>query len=133
MPKQEADGRRQMGFYSARVVAHLNERWAWPALPESQPKFMSSFQSLELANVDPRQQWSLFPYASGTSDIVAGETDAKAGLDIFWRPSTNTQLTATVNPDFGTVEADEVVVNLTRARGVLPGTAPVLPGRAGDL
>ena len=113
MPKQASDGRRQMGFYGARVVAHLDERWAWPALPQSQPKFMSSFQSLELANVNPRQQWSLFPYASGTSDMVSEETDFKAGLDVFWRPSTNTQLTATVNPDFGTVESDEVVVNLT--------------------
>lgn len=113
MPKQEADGRRRMGFYGARVVAHLDERWAWPALPQSQPKFMSSFQSLELANVNPRQQWSLFPYASGTSDMVEEDTNFKAGMDIFWRPSTNTQLTATVNPDFGTVEADEVVVNLT--------------------
>ena len=113
MPKQDTDGRRQMGFYSARVVAHLNERWAWPALPQSQPKFMSSFQPLELANVNPRQQWSLFPYASGTSDLLAKETDAKAGFDVFWRPSTNTQLTATVNPDFGTVESDEVIVNLS--------------------
>jgi hypothetical protein len=120
MPKQEADGRRQMGFYGARVVAHLDERWAFPALPQSQPKFMSSFQSLELANVNPRQQWSLFPYASGTSDIVREETNFQAGLDLFWRPSTNTQLTATVLPDFGTVEADEVVVNLTALEVFFP-------------
>ncbi len=120
MPKQESDGRRKMGFYSARVVAHLDERWAWPALPPSQPKFMSSFQSLELANVNPRQQWSLFPYASGTSDMIAEEADAKAGFDVFWRPSTNTQLTATVNPDFGTVEADEVIVNLSAFETFFP-------------
>lgn len=120
MPKQGADGRRRMGFYGARVVAHLNERWAFPALPESQPKFMSAFQSLELANVNPRQQWSLFPYVSGTSDMVADSTDAKAGVDVFWRPSTNTQLTATVNPDFGTVEADEVIVNLTAFEQFFP-------------
>ncbi len=120
MPKQEADGRRRMGFYGAREVAHLGERWAWPALPQSQPKFMSAFQSLELAGVNPRQQWSLFPYASGTGDMVSEETDLKAGLDMFWRPSTNTQLTATVNPDFGTVEADEVIVNLTAFETFFP-------------
>ena len=120
MPRQEADGSRQMGFYSARVVAHLNERWAWPALPPSQPKFMSAFQALELEDVNPRQQWSLFPYASGTSDLINSDTDAKAGVDVFWRPSTNTQLTATVNPDFGTVEADEVIVNLTAFETFFP-------------
>lgn len=120
MPKQETDGRRRMGFYGAREVAHLGERWAWPALPRSQPKFMSSFHALELANVNPRQQWSLFPYASTTSDMITEDTDFKAGLDVFWRPSTNTQLTATVNPDFGTVEADEVIVNLTAFETFFP-------------
>lgn len=120
MPRQESDGSRQMGFYGARVVAHLNERWAWPALPQSQPKFMSAFQSLELENVNPRQQWSLFPYASGTSDLITDKAEAKAGMDVFWRPSTNTQLTATVNPDFGTVEADEVIVNLTAFETFFP-------------
>ena len=35
------------------------------------------------------------------------------GADIYWRPTTNTLLSGTFNPDFGTVESDDVVVNLT--------------------
>jgi len=120
MPRQDADGTRRIGFYGARLVAHLNERWAWPALPRSQPKFMSAFRSLEVSGVDPRQQWSLFPYVSSTADIVDDDTDFKAGVDMFWRPATNTQLTATLNPDFGTVEADEVIVNLTALETFFP-------------
>ena len=68
MPKK--DGARRFGLYVSRKVAHLNERWAWPGLPESKPRFMSALQTIELEQVDPRQQWSLFPYATGTYDRV---------------------------------------------------------------
>ncbi len=111
MPK--AEGVRRLGFYSSRQVAHLNQRFGWPPLPRSQAKFMSVLQPLEVENIDPRQQWSFFPYTSSTYDDVGDDTDYQAGFDLFWRPSTNFQVTSTVNPDFGTVEADDVVVNLS--------------------
>lgn len=118
MPKTE--GARKLGFYSARLVAHLNQKWGWPAYPRSQPKFMSVLQPLQVQGVDPRQQWSFFPYASSTSDQVAEDVSYKAGFDLFWRPSTNLQLTATANPDFGNVEADDVIVNLTAFETFFP-------------
>jgi len=118
MPKQ--DGVRRIGLYMSRNVAHLNERWAWPALPETQSRFISLFQPLELEGVDPRQQWSIFPYTSATLDRVLDNNRYKAGLDVFWRPSTNFQLTATVNPDFGSVESDNVVINLTANENFFP-------------
>jgi hypothetical protein len=111
MPK--AEGTRRIGIYVTRKVAHLDERWGWPGLTQTQPRFMSAMQPLELSEVAPRQQWSLFPYASATMDFVDDESRWKAGTDIFWRPSTNFQMTATINPDFGSVESDDVVVNLT--------------------
>ena len=118
MPKQ--NGIRRIGLYFVRKVAYLNERWAWPGLPKSQPRFMSAMHPLQLENVDPRQQWSLFPYASGTFDRVDTDSSFKAGLDLFWRPSSNFQLTATVNPDFGAVESDDVVVNFTADETFFP-------------
>jgi len=118
MPKVQ--GVRRIGLYLTRIVAHLNERWSWPMLPESQQKFMSDLQPIEFDGVDPRRQWSVFPYASVTHDRVVEENRAKAGFDIFWRPSSNFQLTATVNPDFGAVEADDVVVNLTADETFFP-------------
>lgn len=118
MPKQ--DGVRRIGLYVSRNVAHRNERWAWPGLPSTQTRFISRFQPLELEEVDPRQQWSLFPYVSGAMDRVIDEDIYKAGMDVFWRPSTNFQLSATVNPDFGSVESDDVVVNLTANETFFP-------------
>lgn len=111
MPKET--GRRRIGLYFSRLYANGNERWGIPQLPPTQSKFMSSLRSVWFDDVNPRQQWSVFPYAAVTVDEVAEETRTKAGAELFWRPSTNFQATASINPDFGNVEADDVVVNLT--------------------
>ena len=63
--------------------------------------------------MNPKQQWGVYPYVSATQDEMRNETDGRGGIDVAWRPSSNLQLTATVNPDFGSVESDDVVVNLT--------------------
>lgn len=117
MPKE--DGTRRINIYSSRKVAHLDERWGWPALPRSQPRFMSRWQPVQFDGIDPRRQWSLFPYASTTINRV-GDNRSKAGLDLFWRPSTNFQATATLNPDFGSIESDDVDVNLTSQETFFP-------------
>ncbi len=118
MPKTE--GVRRIGIIANRQVAHLQENWGWPGLTETQPRFMSAMQPLELDSVDPRQQWSIFPYASATRDRTTDDNKWKAGTDLFWRPTTNFQLTATINPDFGAVEADNVVINLTADETFFP-------------
>lgn len=111
MPRE--DEARQIGIYVERGVAHLDQAWAWPAIPRSDPIFMGNLPLFELDGVSPRQQWSFFPYAATTFDAIDNESETEAGFDVFWRPSTNFQLTGTVNPDFGSAESDNVVVNLT--------------------
>lgn len=118
MPK--SSGTRNIGIITTRQVAYLNQRWGWPALPESGSRFMSLLQPLNLDGVDPRQQWSLFPSAATTFDSVDDDIRTKVGFDAFWRPSTNFQLTATVNPDFGAVESDDVDINLTANETFFP-------------
>ena len=120
MAMPAAEGVRRMGIYTLRRVAHLDERWGWPALPVSQPVFMTGLQRLELLDIAPRQQWSVFPFVSSTYDRIDDEVRYKAGVDVFWRPSSNFQLTATANPDFGSVESDAVVVNLTADETFFP-------------
>ena len=118
MPARE--GRRQIGFYGERVVAHLNQNWAWPPIAKSDPIFLSNFPLLELEGVNPQQQWSLFPSFASTYDEIDADWDHRAGVDVFWRPSSNFQMTATLNPDFGSAEADDVVVNLTAVENFFP-------------
>jgi hypothetical protein len=123
MPEQTGESRR-LGFYISRSVSHLGERWGWPALPESGSRFMSALQPLEIDNITPKKQFTFYPYAATKYDFIDSEDDYKAGFDIFWRPSSNMQLTATVNPDFGNVESDDVVVNLTSFETFFPEKRP---------
>lgn len=120
MAMPRADGARYIGINIERQVAHLDQTWGWPGIPESNAIFMSNLPLLELDDVSPRQQWSLFPYASTTVDQVDSTTVAKTGFDVFWRPSSNFQLTGTVNPDFGSAESDNVEVNLTANETFFP-------------
>ena len=104
---------RQIGIYTERMMTSRNETWSWPALPSTNPEYLSAFQKFELSGINPRTQFTFYPYASATHNNITGETKYRTGADLYWRPNSNTQLSATINPDFGTVESDEVVVNLT--------------------
>lgn len=110
MPKTV--GERTINVYLSRKVASLDERWGLPALPSTNPLFMSIMQPLLFDDVAPIQQWSIFPYASFTLNTLSHEQQENFGADLFWRPSTNFQLSAAITPDFGAVESDDVVVNL---------------------
>ncbi len=118
MPASSAT--RNVGLYVSRKVAFIDERWGWPALPPTQPKFMSALQKLEMQDVQPGQQYNIYPFASTAFDFVDHEPDYRVGADLFWRPSTNFQMNATINPDFGNVESDEVVINLTATETFFP-------------
>ena len=111
---------RQMGMYVSRKVAYKDERWGWPTLPPTQSKFMSSLQSMELQNIEPRQQYSLYPFVSTAYDNIDDQQLYRVGMDMFWRPSSNFQLNATLNPDFGNVESDDVDINLTATETFFP-------------
>ena len=121
MPR--AQGARTVGIFAQRNVAHADERYAWPPLPWTQPKFLSEFAPLELRDVSPRQQYGVTPYVASVhhfSGAGGGDDKPKAGVDVFWRPSSNFQLTSTLNPDFGNVEADDVVINLSNYETFFP-------------
>ena len=46
-----------------------------------------------------------------SDDIANGGQPFDAGADMFWKPNGQSQLSATINPDFGQVESDSLVVN----------------------
>ena len=118
MPR--AGDTRRMGVYLSRKVAYLDERWGWPALPNTRPRFMSALHQIEMQGVAPRQEYSVYPFTAVTYDKIDEETTYRAGADVFWRPSSNFQINATINPDFGSVESDEVIVNLTATETFFP-------------
>jgi hypothetical protein len=114
MPLPQVDDVRQIGLYFERQVGHLGgEAWSNPPLPRTVNQYISAFEKYELRDIEPRRQLTYYPFASTVVDNISNETEFKVGSEIFWRPTTNTLLSATLNPDFGNVESDDVVVNLT--------------------
>jgi hypothetical protein len=111
---------RQMGLYMSRRVGYRDERWAWPALPPTKPKFMSVLQPIAFENVAPRQQYSVYPFIAATWDEVRNDMDYRAGGDLIWHPTTNSQVMATLYPDFAAVDTDDLIVNLTATETFFP-------------
>ena len=104
------DGKRAFRIYLDRVVGATGERMAWPQASFERPRFLSDFAPIELPAYNTALL-AITPYASGLYDNVRGDTGFDGGADIFWKPNGQFQLTATINPDFGQVESDDLVVN----------------------
>ncbi len=106
------DGQRTLKLFLARVIGATGERMAWPAASFERPRFLSDFAPVTVPQYD-QSLLALTPYVSGLYDNVRGRGDVNAGADLFWKPSGRFQLTATAKPDFGQVEADDLVVNFS--------------------
>lgn len=119
MPDLGSNSRR-MALMVVRNVAAVQEQWAWPGLSWTGSKFMSGFQPIILQGVAPRQEFSVSPYVSYFKEFEGGGEERKTGVDFFWRPTTAFLLNAAINPDFGQVEADDIIVNLTAYETFFP-------------
>jgi len=114
MPLPQVDGVRKLGLYFERQVGHLQgEAWANPPLPRTVNEYLSAFDKYELTDIEPRRQLTYYPFISSIHDGVSGEDTYAVGTELFWRPTSNSLLSASLIPDFGNVESDDVVVNLT--------------------
>lgn len=107
---RNATGVRTLGIYLDRVVGATGERSAWPLASFERPRFLSDFKPLQVP-VFSQSLLAITPYVSALHDIAESHGDGDAGVDVFWKPNGQFQLTATVNPDFGQVESDDLVVN----------------------
>ena len=110
---REGDGRtRQIGLCFQRVLNSRDEKFSFPAITSDKTVFMSEFARIEVAAYTD-QQLDFLPYITVLGDLVNKNTKGKAGIDLFWKPSGKIQLAATINPDFGQVESDDLVINFS--------------------
>ena len=94
------------------MVTKTGKRYSQPANAFSRATFVADMQKLSMTAFE-RAQLDIYPYLAGSYDPLGEVTQGRAGLDLFWKPSGTQQLTATVNPDFGQVESDQLVVNFS--------------------
>ena len=115
------DGR--VGFAVVREVARINEVATWPLLAKSASGYVSSFGELTgLTAGRNAKRLEVVPYSVAQVATVPPEDGnplqntvdpgASLGVDLKYALTPALTLTATVNPDFGQVEADPAVVNL---------------------
>ncbi|MBC7896162.1 MAG: carbohydrate binding family 9 domain-containing protein [Cytophagaceae bacterium] len=113
-------GQTAFGFGVWRDVARLSERVAWPAYRQSIQTLASQLGTLEgFEQIHRGSRLELLPYTV-TKNITEASTTGwrhpqkvAAGLDLKLGLGSNLTLDATVNPDFGQVEVDPAVLNLT--------------------
>ena len=99
------------------VDRHGGERMGWPVYRPSKRGFVSQLGDLVgLDGLEAPRRLELAPYAVAKNMPAPGfERDQKfdGGADIKYGLTSNVTIDATINPDFGQVEADPSVVNLT--------------------
>ena len=114
------------GFAVWRDIERYKERTSWPLYRSSQSGISSQLGTLVGVNdITPFHRLEVVPFTVAKSSSVAvtgappgsspwGRSQKiSAGADVKYGITPNLTLDATVNPDFGQVEADPSVVNLS--------------------
>lgn len=110
--RSESGKTRTIGIALDRVVGDSNERMTWPAVSFTESRYLSALQKVEVPQFS-QSLLAVTPYVVGLYDNIGGKADIDAGVDLFWKPNGQFQLSATLNPDFGQVESDGIVVNFS--------------------
>ncbi len=103
------------GLNVERRISRKHESVHWSLIHRDRPGLVSQFGQLEgITAIRPPLHMEVIPYSVGRS-ILDGSTDfsGAAGADLRYGISSGVSLNATVNPDFGQVEADPATLNLT--------------------
>jgi len=123
----------EWGINFIRYISRKQESAWWAFTPKSESGFISRFGHLEgLQDLPDPRQIDLLPFAvtrqrydparpfQNRQQSFIGD----AGLDLKYSISNNFTLDATINPDFGQVEADPAVLNLTTFETFYPEKRP---------
>jgi hypothetical protein len=112
------------GINFRRVIARKNEEAFLVFVPKNESGFVSHFANLTgFEKIEGSGQLELLPYVTTRAEYLQYEEgdpfhDGKsyipgAGADLKMGIGSNLNLNATINPDFGQVEIDPAVINLS--------------------
>ncbi len=112
------------GFNFLRLVSRSQELVSLVRIPKDENRMASIFMHLTgISGVKPSSRVELLPFTVGRADYLqvedgdpfndGSEFTGNAGLDFKLGLGSNLTVDGTVNPDFGQVEVDPAVVNLS--------------------
>jgi hypothetical protein len=112
--------RHTFGLIIDRDLYRYSQRVSWPLLRQSKAGFVSQFGDVDgFDDLEAPRRLEAAPYvvtknvSEFTPTGIGRTQDLAAGGDVKYRVASNLTLDATLNPDFGQVEADPAVLNLT--------------------
>jgi hypothetical protein len=118
-----ATDRQRWGIQLDRWMPDKNEDIQWVMIPPRETGYISRFGTLEgIEGIRPMRPVELVPYIAGdatrrAASVAANPLDdryaGRLGMDAKFGVGASLTLDATVNPDFGQVEADPAEVNLS--------------------
>jgi hypothetical protein len=116
------------GLHIKREIPRLHEEIYWMPMKRGVPGLVSRAGHLYgLRGIETRRRLEFLPYTAATYHTEPGEeaeTQFRMGADFKWGLSSHVTLDATVNPDFGQVEADPAELNLTAFETFFPEKRP---------
>jgi hypothetical protein len=112
------------GINFARMVIRKNEESHFVLVPKKESGYVSHFaQLVGLKGIEPKQRFEILPYLVQKAQYLVHDSNdpfykgnqyrTTIGADIKVGLGSNLTLDATINPDFGQVEVDPAVVNLS--------------------
>ena len=124
----------EWGLQVERQIARNQEFSVWSFTPRDRPGGIPRFGHLTgMSNLASGKRLEVMPYVVARSENIERgnnpfrddqEFGGEAGVDLKYRVSSNMTLDATVNPDFGQVEVDPAVINLTAFETFFPERRP---------
>ena len=106
------ESKRNIGVYFSRQMMAEGKLVGFPGINYERKKFLSLFHPVTVDRYESTK-FVTFPYAVSSYDNLQDSAEYQAGLDLFWALGNGRELNMTVNPDFGQVESDEVVINFS--------------------
>ena len=109
MNKQEGNS-RTIGVSVSRMIQHLGIGIGFPGASFQRSKFLSVLHKVKVVQANPKSL-DFFPYTVASNDFIGDESSFDAGTEVIFNTGTGGELVATINPDFGQVESDNIVIN----------------------
>jgi len=125
---------QEWGFQMDRWMPDKNEDIQWISIPTRETGYISRFGTLTgIRGIKAKRPVELLPYVATDATRAAvtnaanpfrNPTKARVGVDAKFGIGSNLTVDATINPDFGQIEADPAEVNLSAFETIVEERRP---------
>lgn len=129
----QPDNKYEWGINFRRYISRKRETDEWVMVPSTERLLISRWGHVtSIEHITPPLNLSFVPYISGTTSFESAapgrpfksDQSGNAGIDVKYGLSRDFTLDVAINPDFGQVEVDQAILNLTVFETFYPEKRP---------